>query len=136
MTGVTTIQFPKFEEENGCLCVFECGQRVPFLVHRVFTISARMGDIRGEHAHKKCSQLLVSLSGKILVICDDGTVKSEHHLDGMGSGILIPPGVWAVQKYLADDAILMVLCDRGYEAEDYIRDYVEFKTLMAMKGSS
>lgn len=136
MTNVTPILFPKFEEDNGYLCVFESGKHVPFLVRRVFTVSARRGDLRGEHAHRQCTQLLVSLSGKIRVACDNGVVQSELVLDGMGSGLLIPPGVWATQEYLTDDAILMVMCDRPYEVEDYIRDYKDFQAFWATEGSN
>lgn len=136
MADVTPIQFQRYEENNGFLCVFESGQRVPFSICRVFTVSARKGDFRGDHAHKKCTQLLVSLSGKIRVTCDNGSVVSEYLLEGMGSGLLVPPGVWARQEYLMDDAVLMVLCDRGYEVDDYIRDYKDFKAFLGIGESN
>lgn len=135
MTELNRIQFQRHLEENGLLCVFESGQLVPFPIQRVFTISARKGDLRGDHAHKKCTQLLVSLCGKIRVNYDNGLVVSGHVLDGMGSGLLIPPGVWSTQEYLSEAAILMVLCDRVYEVDDYIRDYSEFKVFLATGGS-
>ena len=135
MALVTPIQFPKYADPNGVLCVFECGRHVPFDVRRVFTVSARVGNIRGDHAHKKCTQLLVCVSGKIRVTCDDGSVVTEYYLDSMGSGLLIPPGIWAKEDYLVDGAVLMVLCDRGYEGEDYIRDYGDFKTFLESKES-
>src|SRR4051812_26641800 len=127
------IHFSKHLDDNGVLCVYECGRHVPFDIRRVFTISARHGDVRGDHAHKKCTQLLVCVSGQIHVACDDGSVVSEYLLDGMGVGLLVPPGIWATEKYLENDAVLMVLCDRGYEAEDYIRDYKDFKTFIELK---
>lgn len=133
MALVTSIQFPKYADPNGVLCVFESGRHVPFDVRRVFTVSARVGNIRGDHAHKKCTQLLVCVSGKIRVACDDGSVVTQHLLDNMGEGLLIPPGVWAKEDYVVDDAVLMVLCDRGYEAEDYIRDYNDFKAFLESK---
>jgi dTDP-4-dehydrorhamnose 3,5-epimerase-like enzyme len=92
---------------------------------------ARKGDIRGDHAHKKCTQLLVCVSGQIRVICDTGLAKTEYILKDMENGLLIPPCIWATQEYATDDAVLMVLCDRGYEAEDYIRDPGEFKEFLA-----
>lgn len=114
-------------DNNGDLCVYECGQHVPFNIRRVFTVSAKAGDIRGNHTHKKCTQLLVCVTGQIRVTCDDGSVITQHLLDSMDVGLLVPPGIWAKEEYLMDDAVLMVLCDRGYEAEDYIRDYNNFK---------
>lgn len=130
------IHFKKHVESNGVLCVFESGQEVPFNICRVFTVSARAGDIRGDHAHKKCTQLLVCVSGQIHVTCDDGSTTTEHKLGNMSEGLLVPPGIWATEKYMIDDAVLMVLCDRGYEAEDYIRDYADFKMFLEAKSSS
>lgn len=132
MTSATAIHFKKFEDPNGVLCVYEGGQQVPFDMRRVFTISARVGDTRGDHAHKQCTQLLICVSGKIRVSCDDGAVVTQHLLDNMGAGLLIPPGIWAKEKYMTESAVLMVLCDRNYEAEDYIRDYNEFKIFIGL----
>jgi len=127
MSKLIQIQFPKYEELNGVLSVYEFAKDIPFDVHRVFTVSAKSGNFRGDHAHKKCSQLLVCVAGKIHVTCNDGHVISEHFLDGMGSGLLVGPGIWSTQTYLGNGSLLMVFCDRIYEKEDYIRDYSEFK---------
>lgn len=112
------------------LCVYEGGQHVPFDIRRVFTVSAREGDTRGDHAHKQCTQLLICVSGKIRVSCDDGSFVTQHLLDNMGAGLLVPPGIWAKEEYVTDSAVLMVLCDRHYEVDDYIRDYNDFKTFV------
>ena len=53
----------------------------------------------------------------------------------MGLGLLIPPGVWTKQEYMVDGAVLMVLCDRSYEVDDYIRDYNDFKAYFGLKNS-
>ena len=135
MSVATPIHFPMHADNNGVLCVFECGQHVPFDIRRVFTVSARRGDVRGDHAHKKCTQLLICIAGAIRVTCDDGLLVTQHFLDNMGVGLLVPPGIWAKEEYMLDDAILMVLCDRGYEAEDYICDHDKFKMFVESKES-
>lgn len=132
MINATAVHFKKYEDTNGIVCVYEGGQLVPFDIRRVFTVSARGGDIRGDHAHKQCTQLLICVSGKIRVSCDDGSAVTEHLLDNMGAGLLVPPGIWAREEYMTDGAVLMVLCDRGYEAEDYLRDYNDFKTFVGL----
>lgn len=131
------IQFPTFAEENGTLAVFETGKAVPFIVRRVFTVSASLGDIRGQHAHKKCAQLLVCVAGRVRVSCTDGEHTSDFVLDSMGVGLLVPPGIWAEQQYDSGEAVLMVLCDHQYDPDDYIRDYAEFIGFkQTMKNSS
>lgn len=133
MPSATIIRFIKHADSIGVLCAFERGQHVPFDIRRVFTVSARAGDIRGNHAHKKCIQLLVCVSGQIRVTCDDGLVVTQHLLEDMSVGLLVPPCVWAKEEYITDGAVLMALCDRNYEADDYIRDYDDFKAFVDHK---
>jgi dTDP-4-dehydrorhamnose 3,5-epimerase-like enzyme len=55
-------------------------------------------------------------------------------------GLLIPPGIWSEQLYLTENTVLTVLCDRVYEAEDYIREYSIFlkfrKSLETLNGTN
>jgi dTDP-4-dehydrorhamnose 3,5-epimerase-like enzyme len=120
------IAFSSHSALNGKLCVYESGCNVPFSIARVFTVSAMKGDIRGDHSHKDCSQLLICTSGKINVSCDNGFQTFEYILDDMAWGLFIPSGVWAKQEYLTDSAVLMVLCDQSYREDDYVRDYDSF----------
>jgi dTDP-4-dehydrorhamnose 3,5-epimerase-like enzyme len=123
----TTVRFPNHGDATGHLTVYETGASVPFDIKRVFTVTSVAGRGGGNHAHKRCTQLLVCVHGKIRVACDNGTTKSEYLLDSSTQGLLLPPGLWATQEYLTEGATLMVLCDRGYEAEDYIRHYADFQ---------
>jgi dTDP-4-dehydrorhamnose 3,5-epimerase-like enzyme len=132
-----TITFPVFDDPNGILAVFEGAvgaAQVPFSIARVFTVLANKGAVRGKHAHYRCTQLLVCLSGAILVTCFDGTITEEVILESSGEGILIPPRIWATQEFQKDNSIMMVLCDRVYEPEDYIRDYQTFINLKLSKA--
>ncbi len=119
-------------EDNGSVVVFEEGT-VPFPVRRTFVVTADMNQIRGDHAHRVCNQLLVVLKGKVLVSVDDGTFAQELLLTELAKGLLIPPMVWATQKYVSADAILLVACDQLYDETDYIRDYAEFKRVVSTK---
>jgi dTDP-4-dehydrorhamnose 3,5-epimerase-like enzyme len=135
MRSASELSFPVHTHNNGVLRVFESGLHVPFNVKRVFTVSAKKGDFRGDHAHKRCTQLLVCVAGRILVSCNNGLVASEHLLEDVGIGLLIPPGIWARQEYLVDGAVLMVLCDQGYEEAEYIRDFDGFKAYFGLMKS-
>jgi WxcM-like, C-terminal len=131
---VRHVSFRNFQDANGSLVVFEGGKSVPFDIRRIFTVVAKSGDKRGDHAHKKCTQLLICISGEISVICDDGLRTQKFTLDNMSSGLLISPWIWARQEYIKDDSVLMVICDRGYEVDDYIRNYEEFKKLLESRN--
>ena len=118
--------FPGHGDAAGRLFVYEAGSAVPFGIKRVFTVSSAAGRRGGDHAHKRCTQLLVCVHGGIRVTCDNGKTRSEWLLDSATTGLLLSPGIWATQEYLTEGATLMVLCDREYEIADYIRNYDEF----------
>jgi len=121
------IQFEVHSNSSGNLCVYESDDGVPFDIKRIFTVMAKKNEIRGNHAHKICQQLLVCVSGEIEVICDDGLNQRIYRLSEMGKGLLIPPRIWASEKYINEGSVLMVLCDQAYEKNDYIFNYEEFK---------
>ena len=127
------INFCMHTSESGTLCVFETGDMVPFVIKRIFTVKGKTNEIRGNHAHKICQQLLVCVSGKIEVTCDDGARKDVYKLDEINKGLLIPAGIWASEKFLKKETVLMVLCDRNYEENDYIRNYEEYKNSITTK---
>ena len=121
------IQFEVHSNSSGNLCVYESDDGVPFDIKRIFTVMAKKNEIRGNHAHKICQQLLVCVSGEIEVTCDDGLNQRIYRLSEMGKGLLIPAGIWASEKYINEGSVLMVLCDQAYEKNDYIFNYEEFK---------
>jgi dTDP-4-dehydrorhamnose 3,5-epimerase-like enzyme len=123
---VAEIRFPQFKEEGGALAVYQSFDGVPFLIRRVFCVTAPAGAVRGRHAHRQCAQLLVAVSGRIGLSCTDGQQSRSFALAEMGMGVLIPPSIWAEQLYEDEKSVLMVVCDRPYDAEDYIRSFEEF----------
>jgi dTDP-4-dehydrorhamnose 3,5-epimerase-like enzyme len=127
INSVISIPFPRIIAADGQLSVFECGVNVPFDIKRVFTVVANARQLRGDHAHRECAQILVCLSGRIEVRCDDGLGgKSVTQLSRSTDALLVPPGIWASEVYRDDQSVLLVLCDQGYDPDDYIRDYKEF----------
>jgi len=113
-------------EDKGFLVVIENAGAPPFSIARVFIVQAEKNAVRGRHAHKLCSQFLVCSSGEVLITCTDGDERVEFLLNKPSLGLLIPPGFWSEQVYLTENSALTVLCDRVYEAEDYIREYSNF----------
>ena len=126
------IKFSMHANDSGSLCVYESGDLVPFDIKRIFTVTAKKNEVRGNHAHKMCTQILVCVSGIVEVCCDNGTDKSIYLLSNMGQGLLVPAGVWASEKYICGGSVLMALCDRSYESKDYIRDYSEYKKFLQL----
>jgi len=133
---INWINFPVFADQNGALSVFEQGSgpgKVEFPVIRSFSVVANAGSHRGNHAHHQCSQLLVCLNGKIQLDIFDGIDRESVLIVPDGRGVLITPKTWVSQEYLKDNSVLLVLCDRPYEAEDYITDLDLFVNLVGKK---
>ena len=125
MKLVKLIELPYHKENNGDLVVVE-GTIIPFSIKRVFNVRQQKGDIRGKHAHRHCSQLLICTNGAVEVKCDNSRTNEIYVLDKPNFGLFIPPGIWADQKYIENNTILTVLCDRPFEEADYLRNYEDF----------
>ena len=134
LKSVTMMKLPVHYSSNGDLVVMEGGGQVPFVIARVFVVVAPAGAIRGQHAHKRCTQFVTCPRGAVEVLCDDGIEETKFILDQPGLGLLILPSIWAQQTYQAPGSVLTVLCDRPYEPTDYIRDYAEFLDYRKMAG--
>jgi dTDP-4-dehydrorhamnose 3,5-epimerase-like enzyme len=124
--SIKIIDLPYYNEENGDLVVIEGLLNVPFQIARVFLVRSSNNNIRGQHAHKSCTQFLTCSRGAIDVFCTDGINKIKFELNHPKIGLLIPPSIWAEQKYKTNDASLTVLCDKNYDEDDYIRNYEKY----------
>jgi hypothetical protein len=101
--------------------------RVPFPVRRIYWISHfKVETIRGNHAHKNLTQLMVPLSGSLDVILFTGRHSAEFRLSAGDEPILIKPGMWRVMRNATEDAVVMVLASEKYDESDYIRDWQQY----------
>ena len=130
MIDVYLLQLRSFTEENGTVTVFEEGA-IPFPVVRAFLVEANVGETRGDHAHRRCQQLLVAVSGGVTVMSTNGQTERVHHLTNSGTGLVVPAMIWATQRYTQPDSQLLVICDQNFDEIDYIRDFEEFMSLAA-----
>ena len=120
------IRVPGFADMRGMLNVAEFGD-LPFPPSRMFLVHGVPSHrVRGEHAHRRCHQLLICVAGSVHVIADDGGRRREFVLDDAGRALHIPPMTWATQYRYSSDAVLMVLASHPYDPDDYIRDYDDF----------
>lgn len=125
-------QLSKISDPRGSLVVGEVGREVPFVPRRFFVVyDVPTKYVRGEHAHKTLEQFLVVLRGECSVVLDDGRSRIEVRLRSASTGLYLPPMVWGIQYKFSQDAALLVLASAPYDANDYIRDYREFVSLVA-----
>ena len=130
--GAELFRLPKVEDLRGSLVAGELEQLLPFPAKRFFVVfDVPSRETRGEHAHRRLSQFLVCLQGECSIVLDDGRKRTGVALDSPTIGVLVPPLVWAVQYKFSRDALLLVLASEPYDPDEYIRDYDEFKSIVA-----
>lgn len=122
------INLPKIIDLRGNLTVVEQMKNIPFEIKRVYwTYDIPSGESRGGHAHKRCKELIISVSGSFTVTLDDGITKERFHLNHPYQGLLVETGVWRTLEDFSSGSVCLVLASDYFEESDYIRDYVEFK---------
>lgn len=113
------IDLPMHVDTRGRLTVFEGGLEVPFQIKRVFTIgNVPRHTVRGQHAHKRCQQVLVAVAGGLTVRVND---EQDYRLSRPENALYLPAGAFVEMRDWTPDAVLMVLASERYDAGDYVK---------------
>jgi acetyltransferase-like isoleucine patch superfamily enzyme len=125
--GARLVSLTRAVDLRGSLVAVDHTGDLPFVPQRTFVVyDVPSRDVRGEHAHRECEQVLVCLRGSVTALVDDGRDRRELVLDRPDEGLYVPAMVWGTQYRYSDDAVLLVYASRPYEDHDYIRDYEGF----------
>lgn len=128
LQGVRLVVFPTVQAARGNLTALELPEVVPFHVRRIFLVHhVSNSEVRGEHAHKKCWQLLISTTGTVTVDLSDGEMNENFILESPERGLLIPPLIWGTQRNFSSNAALLVLASEAFDPDDYLHSFQEFK---------
>ena len=130
VAGVLLYPLRQARDLRGSLSAVEFDD-LPFPPRRVFVVHGVPDQrVRGAHAHRSCTQLLICIAGAVSCVADDGTSRQEFRLSSPAAGLLLPPLVWGMQYRYTFDAVLLVLAELPYDPDDYVRDYDEFLGLV------
>jgi dTDP-4-dehydrorhamnose 3,5-epimerase-like enzyme len=126
--------FKSFKKKSGTLIPFSLKKDIPFNVKRIFLIYGKKNFIRGNHAHKKCSQFILPIHGKIEIQYEGKNFKNIKKLDyKKKESCYLKPLTWCRIKFLTNNSVIMVFCNREYEYKDYIENYKLFKKSISKK---
>jgi hypothetical protein len=118
------VNFPKIGEPSlGYISIAE-KENLPFVPKRIYWTYFTPEEIkRGGHSHYELQQILVAVSGKIIVETEllNG-IKNEFILDKPNIGLFIPKNCWRNMMY-SHNAVQMCIASHEYNENDYIRDY-------------
>jgi len=123
------IEFPKLGESSiGYISVVQNNALIPFEIRRSFwTYFTPESIVRGRHAHHQTEQVLVAVTGRIIVNTEMPNGELETFiLDKPNIGVYIPPCAWHTMQY-SHTAIQLSFASTEYDEKDYIRNYDDFK---------
>ena len=125
------LNFKATGDSRGNMVVVEGGQAVPFDINRLFYIYGTDPEaVRGQHANRNSDFAMVCMCSSCKVKITDGTNEAIVSLDDPTKGIYIPRMLWKDMYDFSEDAVLMVMASTHYDANEYIRDFEEYRKEM------
>lgn len=107
---------------RGNLIAFEKGNNLDFELKRTYILSKNTKALpRGFHSHKNLNQLIVCLAGscEILLQGRDQVKDQQKYTLQENQSCRIYPNTWREIHAMSPNCILMVLCDKEYDPNDY-----------------
>jgi UDP-2-acetamido-3-amino-2,3-dideoxy-glucuronate N-acetyltransferase len=136
IASLTTVRLQQHEGKDGALTVIpdDGPNGLGIVIRRVFTITGvPAGGMRGNHAHRDCTQVVVCLKGRVSVEVDDARDTITILMENAGEGLSIPPGLWNRLTFDGPDTVLAVFCDQPYMESDYVRDRQAYEALKGVR---
>lgn len=122
------INLPKIPDSRGNLSFFENNNQIPFEIKRTYWIyDVPGGERRGGHAFIEQQEFIIALSGAFDVVLHDGTNEFRFHLNRSYYGLLVPSRIWRQMENFSTNALALIVSDKLYHEDDYIRDFQKFK---------
>ncbi len=125
ISSLRVIDLQQHARDGGVLTVIpDTGSNgLGITVRRVFTVTdVPSGGVRGDHAHRDCTQVVVCLQGSVSIRVDDGKEAVTVLLDNASKALSIPPGLWNHLTFAGPETVIAVFCDQPYTDADYLRD--------------
>ena len=123
------LRYSIYPEFNGTLIPFYTNKHFPkyFKLRRFFLLYGKKKYSRADHAHKKCSQIIIPLRGKIYITIKSGKYSKKYVLGVYKKNcLLVPPYNWIKINFQKNEDSLLTLCDFKYDKREYISNYQNF----------
>lgn len=112
------IQLTQHASYRGDLTVFE--RILPGSLKRIFYVTNADGSIRGGHRHHRAWQAVVCLQGGVEIVVERADTTTSYVLDSPDQCLVLEPEDWNLLRNFRDTAIVLVVSNEYYEADDYI----------------
>lgn len=125
---ISNINLPKILDKRGNLSFFEYPNQLPFEIARTYWIyDVPGGEVRGSHAFKEQQEFIIALSGSFDIVVNDGEKEAKFSLNRSYCGLYIPKMFWRRIENFSTNSLALIVSDRLYDDNDYIRDFEQFK---------
>ncbi len=132
LADISSVNLKVFVKNTAYLAAVEYGKEIPWNIERVFFITARNSEERGDHAHLQGFQAFICINESANLICKDGLETRELKIEALDQVILVPPGIWVNLK-LQENATIVVVTNLTYDEKDYVNQWDHF---LKLKGFS
>ena len=128
MKKIRKFKIKSFSRSTGKLIPISFDKQFPINAKRIFFLYGEKNRTRGEHAHKKCSQFFIPVWGKVVLNIKTPKTREKIILNHLSkTAVLVPPKYWCGVKFINKNSILMVVCDKYYDVNDYLETFSEYK---------
>ena len=124
------IHYKSFKEKSGCLIPFYIYKSFPkfFKLKRFFFVYGKKKYLRADHAHKKCSQIIIPVKGTTKITTYYKKRKKIFFLKtSKNKALFIPIHTWLNIKFYKNNDSILTLCNYLYDKKEYILNFSEFK---------
>lgn len=122
---IKIINLPSFTDKRGVLTSIEGNQDIPFEIKRIFYMHNIKSE-RGGHAHKDTDQILIAISGSMLVTLSDGKAKVSYKMDDPTKGLYIPRLTFTEMTDFVENTVCLVIANTHYDNGKSIRSWDEY----------
>ena len=111
---------------------------LPFRPQRIFYLHGIGKSVtRGKHAHKKCKQLFIPLSGSCKLNFVNKSGSGSHILNSPCQSFLAEELTWCEISDFSEGSVLLIIASEPYDANDYIHDFATFESkIQALNDSN
>ncbi len=123
----TILRIKKIKNNNGTLIPLYFNKFRSFEAKRIFIVKGNKNFIRGQHAHKKCTQIIIQIDGETEIVIINKK-KYKFKLNSTQNKILrIPPMNWVNITFKKNKSSFLVLCDVNFSKREYIYSFKKFQ---------
>ncbi len=127
-------KYKAFSDFSGTLIPFYINNSFPkkFLLKRFFLLYGKSKHFRADHAHTKCSQIIVPLKGSIKIKIISKSKKKIFFLsEKKNNALFVPPYNWMTIFFKNNNDSLLTLCNYKYDKKEYILELDKFKKIIS-----